>query len=202
MTSRYDSMTFVVLRIIFHQTKQLAGSELSKCLSLVSHLPQICRASVYPIMGNCLKSSGQDDISLLHDEESADSPTTGEPPPPYQVEKRFHILPRLITLASIPRHSWRFFSFQEEAPIFIQSQHAPHLLSEEQQIRLAQRLGLIQHLPVGKYDGSKGKKREYVKSLLFSNNSHEERIHPWVCKYYIKRMQIIGKNIIQVSNQL
>lgn len=51
---------------------------------------------------------------------------------------------------------------QEEAPIFIQSQHAPHLLSEDQQIRLAQRLGLIQHLPVGKYDGSKGKKREYV----------------------------------------
>ena len=49
---------------------------------------------------------------------------------------------------------------KEEAPIFIQSQHAPHLLSEEQQIRLAQRLGLIQHLPVGKYDGSKGKKRE------------------------------------------
>ncbi|XP_022783061.1 RING finger protein 11-like isoform X2 [Stylophora pistillata] len=85
-------------------------------------------------MGNCLKSSGQDDISLVHDEESADSPTTGEPPPPYQ----------------------------EEAPIFIQSQHAPHLLSEEQQIRLAQRLGLIQHLPVGKYDGSKGKKRECV----------------------------------------
>ncbi|PFX30186.1 RING finger protein 11-like isoform X1 [Stylophora pistillata] len=112
-------------------------------------------------MGNCLKSSGQDDISLVHDEESADSPTTGEPPPPYQVEKRCHILPRLITLASILSHS-RHFSFQEEAPIFIQSQHAPHLLSEEQQIRLAQRLGLIQHLPVGKYDGSKGKKRECV----------------------------------------
>ncbi|XP_001632646.2 RING finger protein 11 [Nematostella vectensis] len=87
-------------------------------------------------MGNCLKSTGQDDISLLHEDEGADSPTSGqgEPPPPYQ----------------------------EEAPIYIQSQRSPHLLSEEQQIRLAQRLGLIQHLPVGEYDGSKGKKRECV----------------------------------------
>jgi len=32
-------------------------------------------------------------------------------------------------------------------------------MSEEQQIRLAQRLGLIQHLPSGTFDGSK-KKRE------------------------------------------
>ena len=50
---------------------------------------------------------------------------------------------------------------KEEPPYsyYIQSQRAPHLLSEEQQIRLAQRLGLIQHLPVGKYDETK-KKRE------------------------------------------
>jgi hypothetical protein len=53
------------------------------------------------------------------------------------------------------------FIIQEEPPYsyYIQSQRAPHLLSEEQQIRLAQRLGLIQHLPVGKYDETK-KKRE------------------------------------------
>ena len=86
MTSRYDSMTFVVLRIIFFRQSVLAGSlTISKCSHLVRQLPRICRASVVPIMGNCLKGSGQDDISLLHDEESTDSPTTGEPPPPYQV---------------------------------------------------------------------------------------------------------------------
>lgn len=163
MTSRYDSMTFVVLRIIFFQTKYWPGVWVSKCSHSVR---RICRASVSPIMGNCLKGSGQDDISLLHDEESTDSPTTGEPPPPYQVEKPSHILPYLITFVMISSHLWRFL-LQEEAPIFIQSQHAPHLLSEEQQIRLAQRLGLIQHLPVGKYDGSKGKKREYVKALAY-----------------------------------
>ena len=34
-------------------------------------------------------------------------------------------------------------------------------MSEEQQIRMAQRLGLINHLPTGVFDGTK-KKREYV----------------------------------------
>lgn len=88
----------------------------------------------------------------------------------------------------ISSHLWRFL-LQEEAPIFIQSQHAPHLLSEEQQIRLAQRLGLIQHLPVGKYDGSKGKKREYVKTLTFSNNLRQQWIFPrdTYCKYHLRK---------------
>ena len=111
-------------------------------------------------MGNCLKGSGQDDISLLHDEESTDSPTTGEPPPPYQVHKPFIQIVSFDYFRDYFKSLIPFVLLQEEAPIFIQSQHAPHLLSEEQQIRLAQRLGLIQHLPVGKYDGSKGKKRE------------------------------------------
>ena len=66
---------------------------------------------------------------------------------------------QLLAFVSIALICTPFF-YQEESPIYIQSQHAPHLLSEEQQIRLAQRLGLIQHLPVGEYDGSKGKKRE------------------------------------------
>ena len=61
------------------------------CSHLVRQLPRICRASVIPIMGNCLKGSGQDDISLLHDEESTDSPRTGEPPPPYQVHSQTFI---------------------------------------------------------------------------------------------------------------
>jgi len=33
-------------------------------------------------------------------------------------------------------------------------------LTEEEQIKIAQRIGLIQHLPIGHYDGSK-KNREY-----------------------------------------
>lgn len=34
-------------------------------------------------------------------------------------------------------------------------------LTEEEQIKIAQRIGLIQHLPTGSYDGSK-KNREWV----------------------------------------
>lgn len=85
-------MTFVVLRIIFFSDNSTGRQLVSKCSRLFSQLPRICRASVPPIMGNCLKSSGQDDISLLHDEESVDSPTTHEPPPPYQVQKPSHIV--------------------------------------------------------------------------------------------------------------
>lgn len=128
-------------------------------------------------MGNCLKTPTSDDISLLHEEHGGLN-SRGEPPPPYQVFTLKHQL-----LTQLPQFLHRIFYlsviclivvylsclfrrspvsfYQEEPPYsyFIQSQRAPHLLSEEQQIRLAQRLGLIQHLPVGKYDETK-KKRE------------------------------------------
>ena len=128
-------------------------------------------------MGNCLKSPTSDDISLLHEEHGALN-SRGEPPPPYQVFvfkhliiddstnfEKFLVLNLLffIYVEAMALISMLFLSFilKEEPPYsyYIQSQRAPHLLSEEQQIRLAQRLGLIQHLPVGKYDETK-KKRE------------------------------------------
>ena len=40
-------------------------------------------------------------------------------------------------------------------------------LTEEEQIKIAKRLGLISHLPTGVYDGSAKKGREWVKPLLF-----------------------------------
>jgi len=60
-----------------------------------------------------------------------------EPPPPYQ---------------------------EEAAPIFLQGQ-VQSSLSEEEQIRMAQRLGLISHLPTGVFDGTK-KKRECVICMI------------------------------------
>lgn len=106
----------------FLQTKVLAGSlTISKCSHLVRQLPGICRASVIPIMGNCLKGSGQDDISLLHDEESTDSPTTGEPPPPYQVQKPSNRLSRLIIFVIISSHLWRFFITGGSANLYTKS---------------------------------------------------------------------------------
>lgn len=86
MTSHYDNKTFV-LRIIFFREHKLLSlrrklwCDLSvSCLSLGSF--------GLSNMGNCLKSSGQDDISLLHGDESPDSPRAGEPPPPYQVQQK------------------------------------------------------------------------------------------------------------------
>ncbi|XP_013403340.1 RING finger protein 11 [Lingula anatina] len=90
-------------------------------------------------MGNCLKSPTADDISLLR---GGDSPVDGQdptllgPPPPYQ----------------------------ESAPVYHPAPNISrpaHLLTEEEQIKIAQRIGLIQHLPCGEYDGSK-KARECV----------------------------------------
>ncbi|XP_046848077.1 RING finger protein 11-like [Xenia sp. Carnegie-2017] len=107
-------------------------------------------------MGNCLRSPTSDDISLLHEEHGALN-SRGEPPPPYQED---------------PPYSY-----------YIQSQRAPHLLSEEQQIRLAQRLGLIQHLPVGKYDETK-KKRECAICMVDFEFGDEIRFLPCMHIYH------------------
>jgi len=49
--------------------------------------------------------------------------------------------------------------FKEQAPIYHPtpsvSGSRSSRLTEEEQIRIAKRLGLIQHLPSGTYDGSK-----------------------------------------------
>ncbi|KAF5900986.1 RING finger protein 11-like, partial [Clarias magur] len=89
-------------------------------------------------MGNCLKSPTSDDISLLHESQS-DRASTGdgaepelEPPPPYEEQARipvYHPTPSQTCLAT--------------------------QLTEEEQIRIAQRIGLIQHLPRGVFDGGK-----------------------------------------------
>ncbi|XP_016124846.1 RING finger protein 11-like [Sinocyclocheilus grahami] len=78
-------------------------------------------------MGNCLSSQGADDLSLLDESEGASLP--GEPPPPYQERVQvpvYHPTPSQTRLAT--------------------------QLTEEEQVRLAQRIGLIQHLPRGIFD--------------------------------------------------
>uniref|UniRef100_A0A8D0DYK2 Ring finger protein 11 n=1 Tax=Salvator merianae TaxID=96440 RepID=A0A8D0DYK2_SALMN len=106
-------------------------------------------------MGNCLKSPTSDDISLLHESQS-DRASYGdgtepdqEPPPPYQEQVPvpvYHPTPSQTRLAT--------------------------QLTEEEQIRIAQRIGLIQHLPKGVYDpgrdGSEKKIRESCSTLVFS----------------------------------
>ncbi|XP_042191112.1 RING finger protein 11b [Callorhinchus milii] len=98
-------------------------------------------------MGNCLKSPTSDDISLLHESSDRASDTEQEPPPPYQEQVQvpvYHPTPSQTRLAT--------------------------QLTEEEQIRIAQRIGLIQHLPKGVYDpgrdGSEKKIRECVICMM------------------------------------
>ncbi|KAJ8305980.1 hypothetical protein KUTeg_016525 [Tegillarca granosa] len=87
-------------------------------------------------MGNCFKTPSTDDISLLRGNESQEgSDQSLGPPPPYQ----------------------------ERVPVFHPSPNVSrpaNQLSEEEQIKIAKRLGLISHLPSGVYDGSSKKGKE------------------------------------------
>uniref|UniRef100_A0A8C8GPA1 RING finger protein 11 n=1 Tax=Oncorhynchus tshawytscha TaxID=74940 RepID=A0A8C8GPA1_ONCTS len=109
-------------------------------------------------MGNCLKSPTSDDISLLHESQSDrasygdGADTDQEPPPPYQC----------MFLCV-------FVAMQQELPVYHPTPSQARMasqLTEEEQVRIAQRIGLIHHLPKGVYDagrdGSEKKIRECV----------------------------------------
>ena len=92
-------------------------------------------------MGNCFKTPSTDDITLLHDNDSQDGTQqtatvpVGTPPPPYQ----------------------------ERAPVYYPSPNVrrpANQLTEDEQIKIAQRLGLISHLPLGVYDGCSKRGKE------------------------------------------
>ncbi|XP_014246215.1 RING finger protein 11 [Cimex lectularius] len=93
-------------------------------------------------MGNCLKGSSADDISLLRGSESVGDTTSehlGLPPP-----------------------------YREAVPVYYPSPNISrpvNQLTEEEQIKIAKRIGLIQHLPTGSYDGCK-KNRECVICMM------------------------------------
>ncbi|XP_063062264.1 RING finger protein 11a [Engraulis encrasicolus] len=119
-------------------------------------------------MGNCLSSQSADDLSLLNDSEGASLP--GEPPPPYQER----VLPQV-------------------APVFHPTPSQPRLaaqLTEEEQIRVAQRIGLIQHLPRGIYQPSQEQHpekvlKECVICMMDFEMGDEVRYLPCVHTYHV-----------------
>ena len=114
-------------------------------------------------MGNCLKIvTNSDDISLLGESSSSRRDNSvpdfrSELPPSYQESS---------DQAGLDQHSSSRHSSSHQ-----QSHHLPSgntsarqvasSLSSDEQVKVAQRIGLIQHLPTGSYDGSK-KNRECV----------------------------------------
>ncbi|KAM4677782.1 RING finger protein 11-like [Discoglossus pictus] len=92
-------------------------------------------------MGNCLSSQAADDLSLLNDSDGVSLP--GEPPPPYQERESvpvYHPTPSQTRLAT--------------------------QLTEEEQVWIAQRIGLIHHLPKGRYDPGPGSAEKKLKECV------------------------------------
>ncbi|GJQ67506.1 hypothetical protein Trydic_g5141 [Trypoxylus dichotomus] len=94
-------------------------------------------------MGNCFKRATTDDLSLLRGSDSIRETFSNQlGSSPYQ---------ETLTVQSI-------------SPVYNPSPSVTNLvtqLTEEEQVKIAKRIGLIQHLPTGTYDGSK-KARECV----------------------------------------
>nr|CAH7763070.1 unnamed protein product [Callosobruchus chinensis]CAI5853773.1 unnamed protein product [Callosobruchus analis] len=94
-------------------------------------------------MGNCFKRSTTDDISLLRGSDSVRESSADQLGPPAYQE-------------TLP--------IQAVAPVYHLSPSVTRSitqLTEEEQVKIAKRIGLIQHLPTGTYDGCK-KVRECV----------------------------------------
>ncbi|CAG9855087.1 unnamed protein product [Phyllotreta striolata] len=95
------------------------------------------------IMGNCLRRSTTDDISLLRGSDSVRESSSDQLGPPAYQE-------------TLP--------IQAASPVYHPSPSVTRSvtqLTEEEQVKIAKRIGLIQHLPTGTYDGCK-KARECV----------------------------------------
>ncbi|XP_044741688.1 RING finger protein 11-like [Chrysoperla carnea] len=114
-------------------------------------------------MGNCLKKNTSDDMSLLRGADSTRESTDplGSPPslqdPPQVIVPVYYPAPNVSRPAS--------------------------QLTEEEQVKIAKRIGLIQHLPTDLHDGSK-KSRECVICMINFQVSDPVRYLPCLHMYH------------------
>lgn len=114
-------------------------------------------------MGNCLNSQTADDVSLL----SGGQNNTGS-------TEQLEVQPQYVQESS------------NQAPIYYPSPNVSRpasQLTEEEQVKIAQRIGLIQHLPTGTFDGCK-KNRECVICMIEFNIGDAIRYLPCMHTYH------------------
>jgi len=139
------------------------------------------------IMGNCLKSSTADDVSLLGAASTIhhSSSTSGPPNPPLGASGGGGG-PGDGSGGRDDHNIGGFAPVQDNTPIYYPSPNVSRpasQLTEEEQVKIAQRMGLIQHLPTGSYDGSK-KNRECVICMIEFCIGDRVRYLPCVHTYH------------------
>lgn len=145
--------------------------ELAACPA-AGHLCRSMLSWLRARMGNCLNSHTADDVSLLRDG-GGNSISTEQ-------------------LETQPQYVLRGSSIQTEsaaaqAQLYYPSPNVSRpasQLTEEEQVKIAQRIGLIQHLPTGTFDGCK-KNRECVICMIEFNIGDAIRYLPCMHSYHI-----------------
>jgi len=130
-------------------------------------------------MGNCLRSPTADDISLLREGSGSSRDVA--------VEQEVHQHHQ-------HQHQSQHQYVQQEAvntlaaPVYYPSPNVSRpasQLTEEEQVKIAQRIGLIQHLPTGTFDGCK-KNRECVICMIEFNVGDSVRYLPCMHIYHVE----------------
>ncbi|BFZ16861.1 hypothetical protein BsWGS_19900 [Bradybaena similaris] len=115
-------------------------------------------------MGNCFKSSSNDDVSLIRGNDRPNArhePASVRNVPPAPTRN----IPPASTRNTPQDSNGAQPESQSWMPVYHPSpgvSRPANQLTEEEQVRIAQRIGLIGHLPVGKYDGTNKHAKECV----------------------------------------
>ncbi|XKL65807.1 hypothetical protein PGB90_009227 [Kerria lacca] len=112
-------------------------------------------------MGNCLKGTSNEDISLLRENERSSE---------QQIEP---IQPS---------------SYRDRTPVFYPTPNdgrPANQLTEEEQVRIARRIGLMEHLPILAYDDSINKNKECVICMIEFKIGEEVRYLPCMHVYHV-----------------